>query len=125
MYEQLDMFAFLEPHSERNIFNPIEEFAKRGSGFSDGEKRIVAFFSEHESITDRAEFLKKEYGMGGFGMPCDKPFIIHDGWSDAKGCKCQYFNESMENIEVSISYSQLAKAIDTLIKENRYVKEVI
>ena len=120
MYEQLDIFSYLEPHTENTIFNPIEEFAKHGSGFVNGKKRIVAFFYENENLTDRANFLKKEYGVGGFGMSCDKPFIIHDGWSDAKGCSCQYYNENMENVKVDIPYSELAKTIALMIEENRY-----
>lgn len=122
MYEQLDIFSYIEQQTKNTTFNPIEEFAKHGSGFVDGKKRIVAFFSENENLTDRANFLKKEYGVGGFGMPCDKPFIIHDGWSDAKGCSCQYYKENMENVKVSITYKELAIAIDTLISENRYEK---
>ena len=124
MYEQLDIFSYLEPHTENTIFNPIEEFANHGSGFVNGKKRIVSFFAENENLTDRANFLKKEYGVGGFGMHCDEPFIVYDGWSDAKGCSCQYYNENMENIKVEISYTELAKTISEMIADNRY-KELI
>ena len=120
MYGQLDIFSYLEPQKEHITFNPIEEFAKHGSGFVNGKKRIVAFFAENENLTDRAIFLKKEYGVGGFGIPCDKPFIIHDGCSDAKGCSCQYYNENMENIKVEITYAELAKTISEMIADNRY-----
>ena len=120
MYGQLDIFSYLEPQKEHIIFNPIEEFAKHGSGFVNGKKRIVSFFAENENLTDRANFLKKEYGVGGFGIPCDKPFIIHAGCSDAKGCSFQYYNENMENIKVEITYTELAKTISEMILENRY-----
>ena len=120
MYKQLDIFSYLEQHTEKTIFNPIEEFAKHGSGFVNGKKRIIDFFSENENLTDRANFLKKEYGVGGFVMPCNKPFIIHDGWSDSKGCSCQYYNENMENINVEITYTELAKTISEMIADNRY-----
>lgn len=120
MYEQLDIFSFLEPQTEQTIFNPIEEYAKRGSGFRDGKKRIIAFFAENENLTDRSNFLKKEYGIGGFGSPCDAPFIVYDGWSDAKGCWCQYYNENMDIVKVDISYIELAKTIALMIAENRY-----
>lgn len=123
MYEQLDMFSFLEPQKMHITFNPIEEYAKHGSGFVNGKKRIVAFFSENENLTDRANFLKKEYGTGGFGMPCDKPFIVHEGWSNTKGCFCEYYNENMENVKVNISYSELAKTISLMIKDGRYERE--
>ena len=58
MYEQLDIFSYLEPNTENTIFNPIEEFAKHGSGFVNGKKRIIDFFAENENLTDRANFLK-------------------------------------------------------------------
>ena len=120
MYEQLDIFSCLEPQTEQTVFNPIEEFAKHGSGFANGKKRIIAFFAENENLTDRANFLKKEYGVGGFGMPCEKPFIVHGGNSDAKCCSCQYYNENMENVKVNISYSELERTIALMIEENRY-----
>lgn len=120
MYEQLDIFSYIEQDTEQTIFNPIEEYAKHGSGFVDGKKRIIDFFSKNENLTDRANFLKKEYGVGGFGMPCDKPFIIYDGWSDAKGCACQYYNENMEKVKVNITYIELAKTIALMISNGSY-----
>lgn len=120
MYEQLDIFSYLEQQTEQTVFNPIEEFAKHGSGFVNGKKRIIAFFSENENLTDRANFLKREYGVGGFGMPCDEPFIVHSGNSDAKGCSCEYYNENMENVKVDIPYIGLARTIALMISENRY-----
>ena len=41
MYEQLDIFSYIEPQKEHITFNPIEEFAKHGSGFVNGKKRII------------------------------------------------------------------------------------
>ena len=120
MYEQLDLFSYLEPQTKHTTFNPIEEFAKHGSGFVNGKKRIIDFFSENKNLTDRANFLKNEYGVGGFGTPCDEPFIVHGGNSDAKGCSCEYYNENMENVKVDIPYKELAKTIDLMIAENRY-----
>lgn len=122
MYEQLDIFSYLEQQTEQTAFNPIEEFAKHGSGFVNGKKRIIAFFAENENLTDRANFLKREYGVGGFGMPCDEPFIVHGGNSDAKCCSCEYYDENMENVKVDIPYKELARAIASMIAENRYIR---
>ena len=120
MYQQLDIFTFLNKPTETKAFNPIEEFALYGSGFVNGKKRIRDFFLSNNNIADRVKFLKNEYGVGGFGMPCDKPFVIHDGDSDASGCKCQYFNEDMQNVTVNISYKDLADTIQGLISDGRY-----
>ena len=124
MYEQLDIFSF-DPQEEHITFNPIEEFAKHGSGFVDGKKRIVNFFSENENLTDRVNFLKKEYGIGGFSMACRKPFTIYRGESNAKGCFCQYYNENMENIKVEITYAELAKTISKMVADNRYMEKFV
>lgn len=120
MYEQLNIFSFLEPHEKHNSFNPIEEFAKEGSVTENGKKRIIAFFTKNENLTDRANFLKNEYGVGGFTFNCDKPFIIHYSCSSAKGCYFEYYNENMENIKVNITFPQLANTIDLMIEESRY-----
>ena len=40
----------------------MDENLRRGSGISDGKKRIYNFFNENNSLQERAEFLKKEYG---------------------------------------------------------------
>lgn len=125
MYEQLDIFSFLEPHKEHTSFNPVEEFAKHGSGFANGKKRIIVFFAENENLTDRANYLKKEYGVGGFGIPCNKPFVVYDGESNGKGCSCEYYNENMEKVKVNITYSELAKTIDLMIASGCYKSEVI
>lgn len=120
MYQQLDIFSFLDKPTEVKTFNPIEEFALRGSGFANGKKRIQNFFLSNNGISDRVKFLKNEYGVGGFEMPCDKPFVLHDGWSNASGCQCQYLNEDMQNVTVDISYNDLADAIQALISDGRY-----
>lgn len=46
MYEQLDIFSFLEP--QEKLFNPIEDYARHGSGFSGGKQRIVNFFNTNQ-----------------------------------------------------------------------------
>ncbi len=119
MYEQLDIFSFLEPQ-ERKEFNPIEEYANLGSGFCGGKERIVEFFRNNNSITDRANFLKKEYGIGGFGIPCDKSFVVHGGMSDGKGNEIEYYNENMENVKIFVSYKQLSETIESMIERGIY-----
>lgn len=50
MCEQLDIFSLIAKRESENAFNPIEEFAKRGSGFAGGKKRIVDFFQRHPTL---------------------------------------------------------------------------
>lgn len=105
----------------KSPFNPIREFAKHGSGFVGGKKRIIEYFSSNKNQKERALFLKNEYGTGGFGFATKEKFIIHEGWSDSKGCSCEYLNEENENIVVKFSYQLLAKEIDILIQNDMYI----
>lgn len=120
MYEQLDIFSYLQLQSEERVFNPIEEYAKHGSGFQNGKQRIREFFKNNHSISDRADFLKKEYGIGGFGIPCDKPLSVHGGNSNEKGNEIEYFDENMNNVKIFVSYKQLAETIDNIIAIGTY-----
>lgn len=44
-----------------NVFNPLLEDVKRGSGFENGKKKIKEFFLQCKEKKKRIEFLKKEY----------------------------------------------------------------
>lgn len=43
----------------------MDENFRRGSGISDGKKRIYNFFNENNSLQERAEFLKKNMEQEG------------------------------------------------------------
>ena len=119
-YEQLDIFSLMPKQENKKAFNPVEEFAKRGSGFAGGKRRIADFFSKTSSLGEMAEFLKQEYGIGGFAFPCDEPFVICRGDSRSTGCLCEYYDEKMEVKKIAISYKELAKNIALMIEEGRY-----
>lgn len=112
------MFSFLEPQ-ERKEFNPIEEYAKHVATCG-GKQRIVKFFKNNSSVTDRANFLKKEYGTGGFAIPCREPFMLHRGTHNGKGNEIEYYNENMENVKIFVSYRQLARTIESMIEKGLY-----
>lgn len=113
MCKQMELF--------QKEFNPIEEYAKLGSGFSGGKERIVKFFNSNNSIADRAEFLKKEYGIGGFGIPSKKMWVVHSGQTDGQGSTIEYYNENMHNIKIFVTYKQLTETIEELIKRGEYI----
>ena len=113
MYKQMELFS--------KEFNPIEEYAKLGSGFSGGKERIVKFFNSNNSIADRAEFLKKEYGIGGFGIPGKKMWVVHSGQTDGQGSTIEYYNENMHNIKIFVTYKQIAETINDLIERGEYI----
>lgn len=123
MYEQLNIFSLMQPEPETDKpekFHPIEEYIKHGSGTEDSRWRISDFFESNQNISERAEFLKEEYGTGGFSRCTSKPFVVYRGRSDSKGCEIEFYDGNMEVNKLKISYSGLAKAIGKMIKEGRF-----
>lgn len=96
----------------------IEENLKRGSGFSDGKKRIYEFFTEKHDLKEQADFLKNEYGVGGSSHALSAARESGE-WHDAKGIKYNKGNAK----EILLSWSNVARRINDLIKKNRYIDE--
>lgn len=96
----------------------IDENLKRGSGFSDGKKRIYEFFTKKHDLKEQADFLKNEYGVGGSSHALSaarESGELHD----AKGIKYNKGNAR----EILLSWSNVARRINDLIKKNRYIDE--
>ena len=124
MYEQLEMFDFIDYGENKEDVNPWEIFAKRGTGFVNGKQRVHEYFTKEKGKSARADFLKHEYGIGGFAEPRgDKSkFHLCDGYSDSRKLKIVYFlPNSDEEIEETCTYNELATVIDELIKKNDYM----
>jgi len=96
----------------------IDESLKRGSGFSDGKKRIYEFFTEKHDLKEQADFLKNEYGVGGSSHALSAARGSGE-WHDAKGIKYNKGNAK----EIQLSWSNVARRINDLIKKNRYIDE--
>ena len=96
----------------------IDESLKRGSGFSDGKKRIYEFFTEKHDLKEQADFLKNEYGVGGSSHALSAARGSGE-WHDAKGIKYNKGNAK----EIQLSWSNVARKINDLIKKNRYIDE--
>lgn len=117
---QMNLFDLL-PADKNEKFNPVSEYAMKGSLFANGKKRIIDYFSENKNQSDRIAFLKKEYGVGGFGFMTDKQCIVHDSMHDAKSHEIQYNDENGTNHKIILSYAQLEREIDRLITEDKYL----
>lgn len=96
----------------------IDENLKRGSGFSDGKKRIYEFFTKKHDLKEQADFLKNEYGVGGSSHALSAARKSGE-WHDAKGIKYNKGNAK----EIQLSWSNVARRINDLIKKNRYIDE--
>ena len=90
-----------------------------GSGFAQGKERIAAFFQENHIPKERAEFLKKEYGIGG------QSWTFLDGSHgfleyNARGIQLRSYPEGQEQ---RFSWSDAAKRIGVLIAAGKYLDE--
>lgn len=120
---QITLLDILEPQREKTVFNPIAVYAMRGSGFVNGKEQITKFFAENPRQLDRVKFLKKEYGVGGFGFWSNDPCVVHHGMYDASGHKIEYNDENGKMQEIKITYATLEREIDRLIASGKYMEE--
>lgn len=120
---QISMFDLME--TETSSFNPLEELALHGTGVVDGMKRVTEYFSKNHTMAEKASFLKKEYGLGGFGSPVKKPCYIHsmDTFGHSKkDVVFSYYDEDMKNIDSSCGWMDLEKTITNMISKGTYKK---
>lgn len=96
----------------------IEENLKRGSGVSDGKKRIYKFFTENHNLKEQADFLKNEYGIGGSSHALSGARGSGE-WHDAKGIKLEKENCK----EVFLNWNQVARKIEELVRTNKYLSK--
>lgn len=113
MYKQTELFP--------KEFDPIEEYAKLGSVTSGGKERIKDFFEHNKRLSERIEFLKDEYGTGGFGSPERKPNTIFRADVNSKGHKFSYYDENKNEICMHITHKQVVSAISDLIERGEYI----
>lgn len=112
---QIDIFNFLPKEDDIETITLL-----KGSGFEGGKQRIFDFFQKESNNTKRADFLKKEYGVGGWSMK--NGFVMHSAagidfeWSE------QYRAEHRSYIS-HIGWPMVAKGIERLIQEGRYLNE--
>ena len=76
-----DLMGDTSNQEEKEKEEFIKHELKRGSGFERGKMRICHEYAKNPTIGEYAEFLKREYGTGGYG--CRE----YDGWHDAKGIR--------------------------------------
>lgn len=119
----MSIFDYMQD-DEPEKFNPLEALALHGTGFVNGMKRVHQFFLEEHTLQEKAQFLKKEYGLGGFGSPIKKPCYIHsmDIFGNGKSdIKFEYYDENLNNVESSVSWQELAKVITSMVNKGTYV----
>ena len=96
----------------------IDQTLCGGSGVSQGKLRIAEFFEKNKENKARADFLKNEYGTGGRSHAVSGA-NHSDESHDAKGVILTKGKAS----SVRLSWNDVSKKIDALIKSDRYLNE--
>ena len=98
----------------------IDHTLSKGSGFVHGSFRIYDFYHQEHTLKEAADFLKNEYGTGGTSHALagsDRSFKDYD----AKGIKLRKGSIMTPDAEVLLSWNVVAKRIEKLMKEDRYL----
>ena len=97
----------------------IDRLLRDGGSTAGGKWRIFRYFTEEHSTDDKADFLKREYGIGGRSHALsDAPGSNEN--HDAKGMELS--KGGCEN--VSLTWRQIARRIDELIAAARFMADV-
>ena len=119
MYGQITIGQWINPKEKE--FDPVKEYAIKGTGFQNGKNRVVEFFKTNNSLKERANFLKQEYGIGGFGIPGEEPNIIKGGDHCSKGNTIEYIDSEGARKEMKVSWEELSCKISELIEKGEYI----
>ena len=112
-----DSFTFAE---ERKFISDDEidaVFIRRGSGIEGGKYRIYTYFSNDHTEKEKADFLKDEFGTGGMAAMGDNIDHSSKGFEYSRGTIGRPYDK------VKLTWPQVAKRIDKLIAENRYMSQ--
>jgi len=116
---QLSLFDLMEPQEKSEQELLIERNLKYGSSFQDGKYRIFDKYNENPSVKEFADFLKREYGIGGRG-----------GWNsdneshDGKGIRLSHSDENGKTlVEAFLKWPEVATRIADLIDDDDYLTE--
>ncbi len=94
----------------------IDKLLRDGGSTSGGKWRIFRYFTEEHSVDDKADFLKRECGIGGRSHALSGAPGSNEN-HDAKGMELS--KGGCEN--VSLTWRQVARRIDTLIASDRFM----
>lgn len=92
----------------------IRESICIGTGFSGGKQRVKDFFKKEPDRKLRADFLKDEYGIGGYAF-CDDEGIHHHQNHDSRGLEICRNDE-----KVILKWDKVADLIAGMIQEGVY-----
>ena len=95
----------------------VDEMLMRGGNVEHGKFRIYSYFLHDHTAKEKADFLKGEYGWGGTGRTGFNE--NHNG----KGIEYSRENNHMPYDKVTLPWNKVAKRVDELIENGRYMSE--
>ena len=110
--EEKETSAFVIPQEV------IDDTLSGGSGFVNGKMRIYEQFQKSLSTKENAEFLKKEYGIGGSSHSGGHD--EYQNWHDAKGIRITK-GYAEDRPQVLLNWNKVATRIAELIRMDRYL----
>ena len=99
----------------------IDAVLRLGSGVQDGKYRIYLHFQQNASAKENADFLKKEYGIGG-RSPARSDLDI-DEWYDGQGVTFTRGKRTGPEAKFILPWMKVQKRIGELIAADRYLNE--
>ena len=91
--------------------------AGRGSGVSGGKYRIYTYFKNEHTDKEKADFLRQEYGTGGYGSGGDDESHDSKGLFYSRGEIGKPYDKGL------LPWNKVAKRIETLIADSRYLSQ--
>lgn len=98
----------------------IDKLLTRGSGVSEGKMRIYSYFMQGHNAKERADFLKNEYGIGGFG------YTGYNENHDTKGISLTREDEvsGYKGYDtVHLNWNRVEKRIQELMDAGRFMSQ--
>ena len=99
----------------------LDAFLSEGSNFTDGEYRIQEFFENHSERNLQVEFLKREYGTGSSSIAWGISGRRFGTQHDAKGLRFKSSSFMGGNIDILLSWNNVAKRIAELVEADIYL----
>ena len=118
---QISLFDILNP---QKASHPIEEYLKeaimRGTGFSRGKERVYELYHKDMTQSERAEKIKKEYGICGAGWPIEG-YGLHGYDTYHGGFRIEWRDEIGDH-EKLYNWNEVEKVIHSLVDSGEYYK---
>ncbi|MBQ7266165.1 MAG: nucleotidyltransferase domain-containing protein [Firmicutes bacterium] len=92
-----------------------------GTGFENGKHRVAELYDKNLTNKERAEVIKKEYGIGGRYNGNNIPNALVGTQSDSKGLQIEWNDANRQRVNKLLTWSQVEKIISELVEKDAYI----